>query len=138
MKRVKDVAFISTLSFSLFMLGFCAIESVAVTEFGNLPVDASRYANNALVLFVYSLCIGASFLLFDIKVMGQGVKRAIHFVLNYALMLVFVFGFAEIVVNDAAAMAFAASFVYLAVYFLGMLISSLLRKLDGAIQGAKK
>ncbi|MBQ3081300.1 MAG: hypothetical protein IJC49_02490 [Clostridia bacterium] len=138
MKRIKDIAFISTLSFTLFMLAFCAIEAMAVNEFGDTGVDAVRFANNALVLFVYSLCIGFSFLLFYIKPLSATVKRVLHFVLNYGLMMVSIFGFADIIVADAAATAFALSFVYLLVYFGGMLISSLLRKMGGAIDSAKK
>lgn len=138
MKRVKDIAFISTLSFSLFMLVFCAMEAVAAGEFGDKGVDAVRFANNALVLFVYSVCVGLSFLLFDIKLFSATVKRAVHFVLNYGLMLAFIFGFASIVVSDAAATAFALSFVFVLVYFGGMFISSLFRKMDKAIEAAKK
>ena len=138
MKRIKDIAFISTLSFTLFMLVFCAIEGVATGEFGDKGVDAVRFANNALVLFVYSVCIGISFLLFDIRPFSATVKRALHFVINYAMLMVFMFGFADIIVNDAAAIAFAVSFVFVLVYFGGMLISSLFRKLDKAIEGAKK
>jgi len=120
------------------MLAFCAIEAMAVNEFGDTGVDAVRFANNALVLFVYSLCIGFSFLLFYIKPLSATVKRVLHFVLNYGLMMVSIFGFADIIVADAAATAFALSFVYLLVYFGGMLISSLLRKMGGAIDSAKK
>lgn len=138
MKRVKDIAFISTLSFSLLMLVFCFMESVASNEFDAQLIEADRFANNALVLFVYSICIGLSFLLFDIKAFSQTVKRGIHFVLNYGFMLLFVFGFAKVVVGDKAAIAFATSFVFIAVYFLGMLISSLFRKLDAFLQSAKK
>ena len=138
MKRIKDIAFISTLSFTLFMLTFCAVEAMATNEFGDKGVDAVRFANNALVFFVYSVCIGLSFLLFDIKAFSKTVKRTLHFVLNFGLMMVSIFGFANIVVAVAAATVFVLSFVFVLVYFGGMLISSLLRKLGKAIDGSKK
>ena len=137
MKRTKDIAFIVTLAFSLFMLVFCGMEAVAAGQLGDKPVDAVRFANNAVMLFVYSLCIGLSFLLFDIKAMSGSVKRGIHLILNDALMLVFIFSFADIIVTDAAATAFVLSFVFVLVYFGGMLISSLFRKLDKVMEEAK-
>jgi len=137
MKRTREIAFIVTLAFSMFMLAFCGMEAVAAGALGDKPVDAVRFANNAVMLFVYSLCIGLSFLIFDIKVMPQSVKRGIHLVLNYGLMLLFIFGFAEIIVADAAATAFVLSFVFILVYFGGMLLSGLFRKLDKALEEAK-
>lgn len=137
MKRAREIAFIVTFAFSAFMLVFCGMEAVAASSLGDKPVDAVRFANNAVMFFVYSLCIGISFLIFDIKVMSQSVKRGIHLVLNYGLMLLFIFGFAEIIVSDVAATAFVLSFVYIVVYFCGMLLSGLFRKLDKVLEEAK-
>ncbi len=138
MKRIKDVAFISTLSYTLLMLTLCAMQYAAVSELGDKTMDVTRFGDNAFVLFVYSVCIGLSFLLFDIKLFSKTVKRALHFMLNYGLMMVFIFAFSSVIASDAAAIAFVLSFVYLVVYFGGMLVCSLLRKADKALTDAKK
>lgn len=138
MKRIKDIAFISTLSYTAFMLTLCAMQFAAVSELGDKTMDVTRFGDNAFVLFVYSVCIGLSFLLFDIKFFSKTVKRTLHFVINYGLMMVFIFAFSSVIASDVAAIAFVLSFVYLVVYFGGMLVCNLLRKLEKVLESAKK
>ena len=106
------------------ILFFNIIRSVVFTNTDN---NFLHY-ENTVIYFLYSLCVGASFLVFELKKLPSAATRTIHILLNYALMVVFVFGFTGKI--KEAGMIFAATFIFIAVYVFCSLVTKGLKKLD--------
>ena len=127
MDKIKSTALITTSFFTVFMLLLCGIASA---ESGGTEMDIKRFADNAFTFFLRAVVIGLSFLLFDIKKLPKAWQRIFHIVLNYAAMVFFLFFIAQSYSSDRTATVFAFTFVFIALYFLGMLVSRLLKKLS--------
>lgn len=145
MKRFKDIAFITLISFTLLTLVGVVILSSAASEFGatasgeeTIKAFAEDIANLSFALFFYSALIGASFLIFDIKPLSAFWKRAVHIVLNYAVMLTMFFVLTDKDNSGRGLMAFVLTFVFIVVYFAGMLLCRLLKKADTVLEEIKK
>lgn len=146
MRRIKDIALYATLCFTIVMLTLCALYGVAegslTTE--NNSFGGKDFADKAFTLFMYSVGVGLSFLLFDIKPLNKVLKRVFHIAINYVLMIIVLNGLFNM--NSGAAVAstnltmliFAGTFVFIAVYFASMAICYWLRKLDKAIENRDK
>ena len=124
MKKIKDCFFYATLTFTCLILFFNIIRSVVFTNTDN---NFLHY-ENTVIHFLYSLSVGASFLVFELKKLPSAATRTIHILINYALMVVFVFGFTGKI--KEAGMIFAATFIFIAVYVFCSLITKGLKKLD--------
>ncbi len=136
MKRAKDIAFITFLCFSLLVLALLVVISSAAHLYGDsasgeetLSAFASDLADGGAMLFVYSVAVGLSFLIFDIKPLPAFWKRALHVVLNYALMTAF-FVLLTAGRSGRGAMMLLLTFIFIAVYIAGALICRGLAKLE--------
>ena len=128
MKKIKDCFFYATLTFTCLILFFNIIRSMVFTGTDN---DFLHY-ENTVIYFFYSLCVGASFFVFELKKLPTAATRTLHIMLNYVLMVVFVFGFTGKI--KEAGMIFAATFIFIAVYALCTLLSKGFKKLDRFIK----
>ena len=144
MKRFKEIAFITLISFTLLTLTGLVVIATAASAFGTaadgeaaISAFAEDLANLGFVGFLYSVVIGASFLIFDIKWISAFWKRTIHLVLNYAVMIT-VFIVLTLGRTGQGAMAFVLTFAFIVVYFLGMLICRGLKKLETVLDEIKK
>ena len=144
MKRFKEIVFLCALSFTLLSLAFLFVLNAGASAFGaeasggdTIKAFASDIANAGLFLFVYSVFIGVSFLIFDIKKLPAFWKRALHLVLNYVVMVV-CFLAATSGHSRRALMVFVLSFVFIIVYFVGMALCRLLRKTEASLDEIKK
>lgn len=144
MKRFKDIAFITFISYTLLMLAGLVVLTAAAGAFGanasgdeTIKAFAEDLANLGFAVFVYSALIGASFLIFDIKRLSPFWKRAMHLVVNYAVMLA-LFIVLTMGHTGQGLMAFVLTFVFIVVYFAGMLICRGLKKLDMVLEEIKK
>lgn len=147
MKRIKDIALYSTLCFTLVMLLLCFLlstaESVLTIGKAGSPLSAVEFADKVFLLLMYSLAVGFSFLIFDIKALNATIKRVFHAGLNYGLLVAFLVMFQSAnsegnVSGDTTMLIFAASFLFLAVYFGAMFISKGINKLGALIDSRKK
>lgn len=128
MKRVKKIAFISFLSFTLLALTGLVVLRIAGAAFGGdavgdeaLSAFAADVADGGFVLFVYSVLIGISFLLFDIRWLSGAWKRTLHLLLNYALMVA-AFMIIAAGKDGKGLMLMVLTALFLAVYYGGMLL----------------
>lgn len=146
MKRIKDISFYSTLCFTLLMLTLCAMYGVAeglLTTADNV-FGGADFADKAVGLLLYSVGVGLSFLVFDIKPLNKVAKRVIHVGLNYVLMVIALYSFfkqnsaAEVASGDMTMLIFAGTFVFIAVYCVGMALCHLFGKLDKALASREK
>lgn len=146
MKRIKDIALYTSLCFSLLMLFICAMFVIAES---NLTTETSAFsavdfADKAFLLLVYSVCVGFSFLVFDLNKISTTARRLIHVVLNYGLMVAFIVFFtkanagATVVSGDRTMLIFAASFLYIIIYAAAMLVSKGVNKLGTLVDSRKK
>lgn len=144
MKRVKDIVFITLISFALLALAGLLVLNSAAGAFGGsatgeqtIKAFASDVANGGFALFVYSVLIGVSFLVFDIKWLSAFWRRTLHLVLNYVLMVA-LFLLLTMGHSGQGLMVFVLTFIFVAVYFLGMLICRGLGKLSATLEEIKK
>lgn len=144
MKRVKEIAFISFLSFTLLALAGLAVLRIAGAAYGGnavgdeaLSAFAADVADGGFILFVYSALIGISFLIFDIKWLSAVWKRALHLLLNYALMVA-AFMLVAAGKSGKGLMLMVLTAVFVAVYYLGMLLCRALVKLLRVAEDIKK
>lgn len=140
MRRIKDVALYATLCFTLVMLTVCGLFATAqatLTKVEN-SFASSTFANLAFLIFVYSVLVGLSFLVFDIKAMNKTLKRVIHVVLNYALVVAALIMANTSEKTDMTMLVFAMTFVFIAVYFFAMLIGKGINKLGELIDSREK
>lgn len=125
MKKIKNVVFIANLTFTLIILAFFAVLS-SIDSAGTKAASFLDY-DNVFIFFLYSLCVGLTFLVLDIKKMPASARRVAHIVLNYLLMVLFIFGFTGNI--KEIMMIFVASFVFFAIYALCSTAAHFLRKL---------
>lgn len=144
MKRFKDIAFISLLSFTLMALCGLLVLNAAAGAFGGsaegeetIRAFASDVADGGFAIFVYSVLIGLSFMIFDAGFLSAFWKRALHLVLNYALMVAF-FIMLTAGHSGRGIILLVLTFVFTAVYFLGLLLCRGLKKLGAVLDEAKK
>lgn len=138
MKRVKDITLYSTLCFTLVMMLFCILltPSSDISDASGDAALALNFADYAFTVLLYSVCVGLSFLLFDIKI-NKVLNRTLHIILNYVLMVIFL----SLLVRegvDLTKMVFVCTFVFIVVYPAAMVICFWLRKLDKMLQSRKK
>lgn len=143
MKRVREIAFISFLSFTLLALAALAALRIAGAAFGGnavgdeaLSAFAVDVADGGFVLFVYSVLIGISFLVFDIKWLSALWKRALHLLLNYALMVA-AFMLVAAGKDGKGLMLMVLTALFVAVYYLGMLLCRVAAKALHMAEGIK-
>ena len=141
-KRTKEIALISTSFFTVLTLAFCGLAAAGASAFGEENMTITQFADNSFVFFLYSVVFGLSFLVFDVKALPKPAKRLTHMALNYAAMVFFLFFMATLgspsaetaddlvsaAADGRAGRIFAASFLFLALYFAGMLVSYLIRR----------
>ncbi len=147
MARLRDIVLISLVCFTLLALCGLVVVSTAAGAFGTnatgeeaVTAFADDLAEAGFVLFVYSVLVGASFWLFDIKGMSQLIKRALHLFLTYACTIG-AFSLLAYGRSGFGIMLFVITFAFIAVYYLGMLVCKGLKKLDaylGEIKNSKK
>lgn len=137
MKRIKDVALYASLCFSLLMLFVCGVFSAASNALTKVEVafSASKFADIAFLIFVYSVLVGFSFLIFDIKGLNKSLKRVLHVALNFVLMIAAMLMLPKGEGTDVTMLIFASCFAFIAVYFFSMLISKGINKLGQLIDG---
>lgn len=135
MKRVEKIAFISFLSFTLLALTGLVVLRIAGAAFGGnavgdeaLSAFAADVADGGFILFVYSVLIGLSFLIFDIKWLNSTLKRALHLLLNYVLMTA-AFMLVAADKSGKGLVLLVLTFVFIAVYYGGMLLCRVAAKL---------
>ncbi|MBQ7047338.1 MAG: hypothetical protein IJN86_00150 [Clostridia bacterium] len=147
MKKIKDIALYSSLCFTLVMLLICVLYGSAESSLTNSDkgevLSAASFADKAFLLFVYSVAVGFSFLLLDINAISKTARRVMHFILNYGLLLAFLIMFQKSnpegnVTADTTMLIFAASFLFIAVYFAAMLIGKGINKFGALIDSRKK
>ncbi len=145
MKRIKDIALYSTLTFTFMMMLICALFVVGENTLtgGVSNFSGADFADKAFLLLLYSVFVGVSFLVFDIKPFNQTLKRILHIGLNYGLLVGFIVLFqkanagANVTANTTMTI-FASTFIFIIVYFAAMLISKGINKLGKLIDSANK
>lgn len=142
MKRFEEIALIAASCFVLSSLVSLAVLSVSAGAFGGgatgqqaVDAFAADVAKFGFALFAYSICVGVSFLIFDIGRLSAFARRALHLVLNYAMMAAF-FLLVSAGKERRTLMLFVLTFVYVVVYFAGMLICRALKKALAALDKA--
>lgn len=135
MKRIKDIALYSSLCYTFLMLFMLAMLSVASETLTRVDAvfSTSQFADIAFLLLVYSIFVGLSFLIFDVKAFNKALKRVLHISLNFALLITVMIMLASGRKVDTAMIVFASCFLFLIVYFLAMLVSKGINKLGELI-----
>ncbi|MBE6678597.1 MAG: hypothetical protein E7597_07375 [Ruminococcaceae bacterium] len=140
MKRIKDVALYASLCFTLLMMFVCGVFSAASATQTKVETafSANKFADIAFLLFVYSLLVGFSFLIFDIKPLNKALKRVLHVGLNFALLVAAMVMLPKAEGADNTMLIFAACFAFIVVYFLAMLISKGINKFGELVDSRSK
>ena len=84
-----------------------------------------------MIILAASAVFGASFLTFDVKGLPSAAKRTIHIVLLYAAMLCAFLLMADVSSGEVGSMVlfvFLSTLLYIVVYAVSCLISSLVRR----------
>ncbi|MDL2287538.1 hypothetical protein LJB90_03130 [Eubacteriales bacterium OttesenSCG-928-G02] len=89
---------------------------------------------NYMLLFCYAWVFGASYLIFNIKSIPSAAKRTLHIIVNYVAMLIvfymiYMIASGGIDTREKLIFIIMATFVFLIIYIIGMIISSLIKKI---------
>ncbi len=136
MDKLKKYVNMATLTFTLVSSALYAL--VAGASDAGADSVFILTPGKAFILLLLSLLVGFSFAIFDVKALPQTAKRLIHIAINFVLTVITVISmYNENTTGDKTMLVFISCFVFLAVYFLGMLVCSGLRKLEKFTKDAK-
>ena len=129
---LKDVVFRACLCFTVSAVLYTAVMSLMLADSAGEPAAVfTLLFQNFMIILAASAVFGASFLIFDVKGLPSAAKRTIHIVLLYAAMLCAFLLMADVSSGEVGSMVlfvFLSTLLYIVVYAVSCLISSLVRR----------